>query len=53
MKKLYKVNDDYVVASTYQEAIKIWLEYYNKSLCFNEEDIKSIELIKDWVIVEE
>lgn len=53
MKKLFKVNDDYVVAVCYEDAIKIWLKYYNKSLCLSEDDIKSVELIKDWVIVEE
>lgn len=54
MKKLFKINDDdYVVANTYQEAIEIWSRYYNKSLCTNEDDVKSIELVKDEVIVEE
>lgn len=53
MKKLFKVNGDYVVASTYQEAIKIWLEYYNKSCYMSENNITSVELVKNEVIVEE
>ncbi len=54
MKKLFKVNgDDYVVAGNYQEAIETWLKYYNKSCYMNQNDIKSIELVKNEVIVEE
>jgi len=51
MKKLFKVNDDYVVANNYQEAIEIWLNYHNKHYT-DESDIKSVELVKDEVIVE-
>lgn len=51
MKKLFKVNDDYVVANNYQEAIKIWLIYHSKSYT-DESDIKSVELVKNEVIVE-
>lgn len=53
MKKLFKVNDDYVVAGCYEDAIKLWLKYYNKSWCLNEDDIQSVELVKNEVIVEE
>lgn len=54
MKKLFKINDDdYVVADCYEDAIKIWSRHYNKSLYTNEDDVKSIELVKDEVIVEE
>lgn len=51
MKKLYKVNDDYVVAGSYQEAIEIWLNYHNKHYT-DESDIESVELVKNEVIVE-
>lgn len=53
MKKLFKVNDDYVIANNYQEAIEIWLRYYNKTLSMEEDDVKSIELVKSFVIVED
>lgn len=51
MKKLFKVNDDYVVANTYQKAIEIWLRFYGTT--YTEEDVKSVELVKNEVIVEE
>lgn len=50
MKKLFKVNDDYVVANNYQEAIEIWLQYHDISYK-DEKYIKSVELVKDEVIV--
>lgn len=51
MKKLFKVNDDYVVASSYHDAIRIWFKYHDKS--WDENDIKSVELVNNEIIVEE
>lgn len=52
MKKLFKVNDDYVVADSYSNAIEIYLKFYEFNY-INETDIKSVELVKNEVIVEE
>lgn len=52
MKKLFKVNDDYVIASSYNEAVKIYLKFYGST--YDSEDyIESVELVKTEVIMEE
>lgn len=51
MKKLFKVNDDYVVADSYEDAIKIYLKFYEFNY-ISENDIKSVELLRKEVIVE-
>lgn len=52
MKKLFKINgDEYVVADNYENAIRLWLTYYDKSLYMDQSYIKSVELVTDKVIV--
>lgn len=49
MKKLYRIDNEYVVADSFKDAIRLYIDYHKNEYIY-EQDIHSIEFIDDVII---